>query len=187
MRSSSARNFESRYKWLQGISNGSITATSSQLDLLASMRVFCALEVPGSFEKISYNTLKSIGLSLESKALPIQVSLGLWASIKHLREQAYGKALYHKKVLSPLPILSWEDKARRALLDSHIATTAYLDIFYFLQSFLRDHPDCPPEMKLKLENRLSESKAKYQSFLVGFKAGPPKPSLSVIDGGRDLV
>lgn len=187
MRSSSARNFESRYKWLEGISNGSIVATASQLNLLASMRDFCALEVPGSFERISYNTLKSIGLSLESKALPIQVSLDLWVSLKHLRELAYGKALYHKKMSSPLSILSWEEKARRALLDAHIATTAYLDIFDFLQSFLRDHPDCPPEIKLKLENRLSESKAKYQLFLIGFKAGPPKPSLSVIDGGRDLV
>lgn len=187
MRSSSAKNFESRYKWLEGVTNGSITVTPSQLDLLASMRDFCTLEVHGSFEKISYNTLKTIGVSPYSTALRIQVSMDLWVSIKHLRELAYGKSLHQKKMSSPVPILSWEDKARRALLDAHIATTAYLDMFYFLQKFLRDHPDCPPEMKLKLENRLSESKAKYQSFLVGFKAGPPKPSLSIVDGGKNFV
>lgn len=186
MRSSSAKNFESRYKWLEGVANGSIAAAPSQLNLLTSMRDFCNLEIHGSFERISYNTLKAIGVSSDSTVLRIQVSMDLWCSIKHLRELAYGKSLYNKKIESPVPILSWEDKARRALLDAHIATTAYLDIFYFLQKVLHDHPDCPPEMKRKLENSISESKAKYQSFLVGFKAGPPKPSLSIVDGGKDF-
>lgn len=181
MKITTIENIRQRFEWLQGVVDGRIKVSDSQLENIIDMRSFCNLEIPKLFNKISYNTLKNSC----SQNLVSEISHNpdnQWEYIKTLRKKIYqtytrsdsGSTAIHK----PTEHLQMNEAFNHAQL----AAIAYLDLFKFVKTIVESDSNLDAATKLQISNFLFESNQKFES-VISFTTNSSK-TWSVIQGGK---
>lgn len=180
MRNTTANNLSARHKWLKQALSRQITPTRPEIQAISSMRDFCKLEVPNWFKPISLNTLKQA-----AKASKLGPDNHLWVEIIQMRVRTF--ELYTPKALvTTAPILpGYQEQARIALLEAHVASMAYFDIYKFLELINTKGSDSAQEILASVALKIKTSKAIYQSFLIG-NSMISSENMKVIDGGKKI-
>jgi hypothetical protein len=180
MKTTTSDNLRLRHKWLEQVVARGISPSKSQILGIATMRDFCRLEMPSWFPPVALNTLKHAASRCEST----NGFEHLWAEIKDLRTRAF--LLYTPKAntATNTPLPSFKDQARIALLEAHISTIAYFDIYNFLVLLREQNSDDAPGILSSIKLKIDASKAKYQSFLL-HDTTLQTNTLHIIKGGKE--
>lgn len=181
MRISTIENLGSRFDWLNQIIHSNAPASKSAILALKNMRTFCGLAVPGVFESIAYNTLKSCAQGIGiPRALAPSIT-DHWLLLKKLREDAYEQ-------LSPTPITNRPDdhntlvtQENSALLHAHVCALAYVELLRFLNDLLNKDVTLSESTSLKIARKISESSEKFDSINSPFLS--TNKNFVVIQGG----
>jgi hypothetical protein len=180
MRNTTSENFRLRLKWLAEITERKINPSKLEINALSTMRLFCGLRVSKWFDKISLNSLKSTALELSEQ----QRGLDLWIDLKSMRAAAFALHVPNAATPPTAPMPSAEDQAKSALLDAHISSMAYFELYKFMSLLVQQNSNNASEILASIDIKLQTSKAKHHSFLIhhnNFTAS----SLTVIKGGKD--
>lgn len=164
MRDSINNNIIARFRWLEAIKSKSISVTKKQAQAISSMKEFCDLEVPDYFTKIAYNTLKSKTIS--GKILELYVpAVNQWDYIKLLRQEA---AETIPKSEAPSPKFNNPDLPELysvALLEAHLCSLAYLEIYHFLEDLAPKASDKNLDFGELISNQLKTCSAKFSAIV----------------------
>lgn len=182
MRNSTRTNVEERIRWLAGVVAGKIKFPRQDASALANLRNFCKLSINNSFGVISYNTFKQAASALNPDDNLLIYDNG-WATIRDLLEQA-------RRVCAPAPTPSPKESLpppkeilERTLLDAHICSMAYLELYNFLRQLSQD--EVPASIKKSIENKLEITAAKFRLIIShSNQHTPPKNILRVVDSGK---
>lgn len=164
MRNSTTSNFKQRKLWLEEIADGKIKPTKEQQPSLVSLREFCKLSVKSRFEKIAYNTLKSAALQKQNNQTRSS-SIDGWDDLKESLTQA---RLISNPAATPTPketLPPAKDVQARTLLEAHICSMAYLELFSFLSSLLSYKPELPDAYRALIEHQLAITSAKFKLII----------------------
>ncbi|MNC29661.1 hypothetical protein D3C75_779190 [compost metagenome] len=181
MRNSTKTNVEQRIDWLSGVASRRIKIPKQVYRSLLNLREFCKLTIANSFDQISYNTLKQSSSALFPRDNPLIRENG-WTTLKDLLEQA-------RRVCAPDPTPSPKDPLPppkeildRTLLDAHICSMAYIELYNFLKMLSRQ--DIPPGMKKTIDRQLEITTARFKLIISHSDnfAPPNKPLRAVATG-----
>lgn len=183
MRNSVTNNIIARFKWLESVKSRSISVTSKQSHAMSSMREFCKLEVPDLFTKISYNTIKSKTISEHIPSLNVP-GVNQWDYLKLLRQEA---AETFPKPEALAPKFNNPDLAElysTALLEAHICSMAYIEIYRFLEGLAYRASDKNLDISELIFNQLKISTAKFSTIISPGKMTSEGRKLELIIGGK---
>lgn len=179
MRNSTIKNLRARHTWLTKALSHEITPLRSEIQAMSSMRSFCSLKVPNWFNAISLNSLK------QAVNTSVLASSGIhsWTHVIELRTRVFElyTPRFEPTVVPTLP--SDKEQARIALLEAHIASMAYFDIYNFLELLAKNRYGSAEEILASVELKTKTSKAKYHSFLINDKIISSK-NIKIFDGGK---
>lgn len=190
MNSSSIKNAQNRFAWLEQLLNSKITPTPNLIPHLKDLRSFCELSIPGFFKKISYNTLQSATLDPEAYYPTSTNARDRWELMKIKREQAY---MLLQNTFPPPPATETQktsDKEYKAQVKEclwHAAqcSQAYLELYIALKHFLEEDDEQPLELnRIKLKNIFNKSRIMYLD-IVSPTPSPEPGILRLIEGGKD--
>lgn len=162
MRNSTRNNVEQRILWLNCLVSSSAKASKSEIPFLSSIKEFCKLSIKGQFSPISYNTLKEAASALPSNSNFITEVDG-WEYLKRLFEQAKHNSLpiQTPEIKQPLP--PSDEILDRTLLDSHICSMAYLELYNFLTQLTKQ--DIPESTRKLINHQIKISTAKFKDII----------------------
>lgn len=169
-----------RCDWLQAIVSNNQLLSNKQLKAITSMKSFAELDVENYFTKVSYNTLKrhsKISTPPNNGAFK-----DYWDLLIHLREEACRSVLEANETVSNQTI-SNETLVKESLLHAHICSTAYLEIFNFLEQLDLNNTLLTEHTRFGINKFLAQARVKYSLII---SAGRPvvNSELTVIRGGR---
>ncbi|WP_223507921.1 hypothetical protein [Pseudomonas sp. BF-B-25] len=182
MRNSTKTNVEQRIDWLSEVASRRIKIPKQERPYLINLREFCKLSIANCFDKISYNTLKQSASALTPHDNPLIRENG-WAALKDLLEQA-------RRVCAPAPTPSPKDPLPppkevldRTLLDAHMCSMAYIELYNFLRMLSRQ--DIPSSMKKTIDHQLEITTAKFKLIVShSDNFAPPQKALRVVAIGE---
>lgn len=182
MRNSTKTNIEQRIGWLSAVASRRIEIPKQGHHSLLNLREFCKLTIANSFDRISYNTLKQSSSALYPHDNPLIRENG-WSTLKDLLQQA-------RRVCAPDPTPSPKDPLPppkeildRTLLDAHICSMAYIELYTFLK--LLSQKDIPPSIKKTIDNQLEITTAKFKLIIShSDNFAPPNKSLRAVATGE---
>jgi hypothetical protein len=182
MRNSTKNNIEHRIDWLSGVVSQRIKIPKQVYNSLLNLREFCKLAIANSFDQISYNTINQSSAALFPCDNPLIRENG-WATLKDLLEQA-------RRACAPAPTPSPKDPLPppkeildRTLLDAHICSMAYIELYNFLKMLSRQ--DIPPSMKKTIDHQLEITIAKFKIIIShSDNFAPPNKSLRAVATGE---
>lgn len=177
MRISTARNIENRLYWLEGVLDRKISISDSIVPSLKTMRSFCALSVKGHFSPIAYNTLRNAAINTDTHPERNKN----WDYLVTLRAKCY--ETFRKVELQPSSsTLESRHTDAQSLLDAHICSMAYLEIYHFLEKLIAQPDQISPRTQAAIKNQLILSREKFQG-IVSYKEfhSSPVSSLKLVD------
>ncbi len=180
MKATTLDNMRRRHKWLQQVIEHEVLPSKTQIHGIATMRAFCKLEVSEWFPPIALNTLKHAA----SPCISTKGFENFWYEIKDLRVRAFALHTPKASLSTTAPLPSWKDQAEIALLEAHISTIAYFDIYNYLMTLSTLSSQDAQEILHSIKIKLETSKAKYQSFLLHHST-MHSGKLHMIKGGKD--
>jgi hypothetical protein len=157
-------NIIARFRWLEAIKSRSISVTKKQAQAISSMKEFCHLEVPDHFTNIAYNTLKSRTTSGKIQELNVP-GANQWDYVKLLRQEA---AETIPKSEAPSPKFNnpnLPDLYSTALLEAHLCSLAYLEIYRFLEDLVFRTTDENSDLSELISNQLKICSAKFSNIV----------------------
>lgn len=157
MRNSTAENLANRLSWLEEVLNRIIPIHEQIVLSLKTMRSFCGLEIKGRFETISYNTLHTAAMNTSARIK----GHSNWAYMADLRQQCYDTFKTSEQP-PPASSIQLKDAAAQALLDAHICSMAYLEIFQFLEKLISQPDEIPTRTHSAIKNQLAISREKFK-------------------------
>lgn len=169
-----------RFEWLYQIKNKALAIDSEQIKLLESTRAFCALEVPGRFRKISYNSLKKY---CSAAILPAHLSNpdDAWNNLLRLREEAYKSTI-------DIPVDNQTVEPEQLLIEMsrhmHRYETAYFSLFREIKLIAESDPYLTDLSRKKITQALSQSKSLHMTTFANTPRYEESASLKLIDGGK---
>ncbi|QXI54248.1 hypothetical protein [Pseudomonas alvandae] len=169
-----------RFEWLYQVKNREITATQEQIKLLESTKAFCALEIPGKFKPIAYNSLKKYCSTI---SLPIHL-LGqgaAWDHILRLREDAYRSTIDYQTDCETVNTDQLLEEMSRHM---HRYETAYFSLFREIRAIAESDRNLPDLSRKRLVQALSQSKALQMTTFANPVRYEESTSLKIIDGGK---
>lgn len=181
MRNSTKTNVVERIRWLSNIAAGKIKFPKQDASALANLRSFCKLSINNAFGEISYNTFRQAAVALKPEENFLIHDNG-WTTLKDLLEQA-------RRVCAPAPTPSPKEPLPpskevldRTLLDAHICSMAYLELYSFLRQLSQD--DVPASIKKSIENKLAITEGKFRLIIShSDQYSPPKNALRPVRSG----
>lgn len=181
MKNTTSENFRLRLQWLTELTERKISPSKSEMKSLGTMRDFCTLSIPSLFNSISFNSLKNAAIELSEK----HKGLNLWDDLKSKRASAF--ALHAPTIVTPptASLPSVEEQAKLALLDAHISTMAYFELYNFMSILIKQNSNNANEILASISIKLQTSKAKHHSFLIHHDYFPAS-NLTVIKGGKQV-
>lgn len=188
MSSSSIKNAQNRFSWLEGILNAKIPPTPDMLPYLKDMRTFCSMNAPGFFNKISYNTLQRATLDPKTK-YPLNTSArDRWELMKAKREQAHH---FLKNVFSPPQPENSEPSERdykaeikECLWHASQCSHAYLELYRALKIFLENPDESSSDTdRAKLRSIFDKSRITHLK-IISSDPSPEPGNFRVIEGGK---
>lgn len=188
MSSSSIKNAQNRFSWLEQLLASKIPPTPELLPHLKDLRTFCALSIPGFFSKISYNTLQSATLDPKN-TYPINTNArDRWELMKIKREQAY-HLVQRAYPVSPTPKepneRDYKAEVKECLWHASQCSQAYLELYRSLKHFLESSDRMEPEIdRITLKNIFDKSRITYLN-IISSDPSPEPGKFRVIEGGRD--
>lgn len=183
MRNSTKTNVEQRINWLSDVTSRRIKIPKQEHPYLTNLREFCNLEIPNRFGQISYNTLKQSSSDLTSRDNPLIRENG-WATLKDLLEHA-------RRVCAPAPTPMPKDPLPppkeildRTLLDAHICSMAYIELYNFLRTL--SQKDLPHSIKKTIDHQLDITSAKFKLIIShSDNFAPPQKALRAVIKGKN--
>lgn len=189
MSSTSIKNAQNRFSWLEQLLNSQITPTPDLLPHLKDLRTFCALSIPGFFKKISYNTLQSATLDPKT-TYPINTNArDRWELMKAKREQAY---LFLQRAFPPPPASEdlepserdYKAEVKECLWHAAQCSQAYLELYRSLKIFLDESDEASEIDRIKLKHIFDKSRITYLNIISSTPSPEPR-KFRVIEGGKD--
>ncbi|WP_162130458.1 hypothetical protein [Pseudomonas sp. GM84] len=181
MRNSTKNNVQHRIHWLNCLISNTIKASKAELPFLSSIKEFCKLSIEHQFSPISYNTLKEAASNLPSNSNFVAGNDG-WEYLRKLFEQAKRNSLPAqtpeiKKQLPPS-----DEILDRTLLDSHICSMAYLELYNFLIQLAKQ--DIPESARSLINHQIKISAAKFKEIIShSDKFSSPNKKLRIVQSG----
>ncbi|MGM3216460.1 hypothetical protein ACSQ5K_14705 [Pseudomonas sp. PhalM4] len=173
-------NVRHRLKWLQAVVDGGQSLSSDEVSALQTAKSFCALNVPGIFDSLSYNTMKSVlakSSLIEFGAHPyvsnLDYFLDLRASCRRRIEAS------KPQPIAPASVLDWKHSYRNALWHSNLCSQAYLALVRDVQAVLDAGASDSRLDYRRIERILSKSSATYLK-VISMTAEPFDPELKVV-------
>lgn len=183
MKNSVRDNIFQRIIWLDNVQSGKVKPTQAQLLRLGSLRDFCTLEVSGSFTSISYNSLKTHARTTPGSEFNVPDVSNLWEYIKQLRQHASTVTGPGAGVPTRSELPNSEKLYSTALLEAHLCSMAYFEIYRFLENLAATEIDDTNPLIPKIAHQLSVFRAKFSSIVS--PRGPNEGrTFEVIPGGR---
>ncbi|MEB0123964.1 hypothetical protein QN391_25260 [Pseudomonas sp. CCI1.2] len=166
MKNSSLENLDRRCAWIEEVVRGTIDITAEQENHLKTMKDFSKLEIKTLFAKISYNTLKTAAIRSKLHALPMYSFPNKWMYLLHMRGEAYQNILEKRRNFIPTrKKIDADELEKQAMLHAHICSTAYFDIYKYLEFITLEDKTLSIKTKKGLKNFLAQSSVKFHSIL----------------------
>lgn len=166
MQNTSLVNACARHNWLLRAAKSNIKLTPEYLAALASARLFCNLEIPGKFAKISLNTFKAVAKQGLIPGIYAPAYTTQWEYILNLLSEArnHGQSHSQTKKESSKAILeiSSEEKIKQANLHAHLCSLAFINLFNSIESILESQDDLSPIAKARLQRQIDISREKFK-------------------------
>ncbi|MEB0008545.1 hypothetical protein QN412_23825 [Pseudomonas sp. RTB3] len=179
MKTKTALNIENRIQWLNDIIKHFIKPSSLEAKALNDLKTFFNTALlEGSLSKIAYNTVKKHTLDNRLMGTPRNYA-NSWEYLKDLRSQAHGELIARNRLaeVEALP----KELEKRALLEAHICSMAYLEIYQFLNALLKE-PIITEYLRLRISNQLLIFSEKFSHIT----SHSPRDgiSLQLVTGGK---
>lgn len=190
MNSSSIKNAQSRFIWLEQLLSSKIIPTPDLIPYLKDLRSFCTLSIPGFFKKISYNTLQNATLDPKTSFQINTNARDRWELMKIKREQAY--KFLQKTFLAPSPHedsepsnKEYKAQIKECLWHATQCSQAYLELYKALKLFLEEDKNESAEIdRIKLKNIFDKSRITYLD-IISPKPSPEPRKFRLLEGGKD--
>lgn len=179
MRNTTNKNFQNRFLWLQKALCREIQLSKSDVQGISSMKSFCQFEINGWFTRISLNSLKTAASLIDQG----EQDNDLWSNMKTMRAQLFTLYTPNSTQNSAPPLPPLEDQLRIALLETHIISMAYYDLFNFMNLIAEHNSKDANQILASICLKIKTSKAKYQTYLSTHDA-ISSDNLQVIQGGK---
>lgn len=173
-------NVRRRLKWLQAVVDGGQSLSSGEVSALQTAKSFCGLNVPGVFDSLSYNTMKSVlakASLIEFGAHPYVSNLDYFLALRvscHNRTEAS-----KPQAIAPASLSDWKHSYRNALWHSNLCSQAYLALIRDVQAVLDAGASDSRLDYRRVERILTKSSATYLK-IISMDAEPFDPKLKVV-------
>jgi len=179
MNTTTLANIEGRIMWLNDVIKHRTKPSNAEADALKDLKKFLNTTLTEySLAKIAYNTVKNYTTNHRIVGTPRNYK-NSWDYIKDLRAQAHGEAIAKIRLMEAedLP----KELEKKALLEAHICSMAYFEIYQFLQTLLLE-PSLSEYIHSKITNQLIIFSEKFSHIA----SHSPRDgiSLQVIEGGK---
>ena len=179
MQTKTVLNIEGRIQWLNDVIKHTIKPTPLEAKALDDLKTFFNTALhDGSLSKIAYNTVKKRTIDNKVMGTPPNYT-NSWEYLKDLRSQAHGEVIAKSRLaeVEALP----KELEKKALLEAHICSMAYLEIYQFLNALLKE-TTLTEYLRLRLSNQLLIFSEKF-SHITSHSARDGV-SLQIITGGK---
>ncbi|WP_426111982.1 hypothetical protein [Pseudomonas sp. DSP3-2-2] len=184
MKNSSYENVSQRCVWLFEVKNEPIQISSIYVDQLKSMKEFAKLFVQGKFSTLSYNTMRAAAINSTPNGEFKYSFKNNWELLSHLRADAFNTINESRRNLNSKPTkLESNEIEKQALLHAHICSTAYLEIYRFLDTLANNDLSLSAKTRKTLDNFTSQSMIKYRAIFSAENA-TSIPLLTLVKGGK---
>ena len=179
MKTKTALNIENRIQWLDDVVKHVIKPSSVEAQALDDLKTFFnTVLLDGSLPKIAYNTAKNYTLDNRVMGTPRHYA-NTWEYLKDLRSQAHGEIIARNRLTEVET--SPRELDKKAMLEAHICSMAYLEIYQFLNTLLKE-----PALTGHLRSRISNQLLIFSEKFSHITSHSPRDgaSLQVITGGK---
>jgi hypothetical protein len=163
MRLSTDENVRNRVLWLESLREQP-QKDPSLLDYFVSLKAFCGLSIPGQFHKISYNTLKCAAKQ-GIRNLRSMPTTDHWEYLKSLFNEVKCLMISTPNRSEKPPLPPSDEILRQTLLDAHICSMAYLEIYKFLDNLIKISPELPVQTNKLITKQLAQCQAKFRTII----------------------
>jgi hypothetical protein len=163
MRNTSLANVIARHKWLVQVTKQELQISKDSLEAFRTIKTFCQLEIPGKFQAISLNTLKSTCKQALIPNIYAPAFNSQWEYFLDVysKVQAIAKLKANIKISATLTITDGE-KIKQANLQAHLCTLAFYNLLNGLTNFLGTQSDLSDLSKARLQRQIDIATERFK-------------------------